>query len=154
MVTWWKKVNSLISVYKVCSTSIDPTKTNTSLTQQSTILHDTLDKESIASLKITHLDLFINKITKLNHEVIIRIDTNEALTSNAGNIARLCKKCNLIDPISTKYGTAGEPKNMQEVQSESIISFAPSESINSLTNSGSFHSARSLYQTIEVSIWM
>ena len=86
-----------------------PHQTNTALTQQWTILRDTLDKESIASLTITHLETFITKLNKLNHQVIIGIDANEAFKSNAGDIARLFKKCNLIDPISTKHGTAGEP---------------------------------------------
>ena len=80
---------TIISVYKVRSTIIDPTKTNTALTQQYTILYDKLDKESIASLIITHLALFITKRTKLNHEFIIGIDANEAFTRNAGDIARL-----------------------------------------------------------------
>ena len=100
---------TIISVYKVRSTIIDPTKTNTALTQQYTILYDKLDKESIASLIITHLALFITKRTKLNHEFILGIDANEAFTFNAGDIARLWKKCNLIEPISTKHGTTGEP---------------------------------------------
>ena len=80
---------TIISVYKVRSTIIDPTKTNTALTQQWTILYDKLDKESIASLTITHLALFITKRTKLNHEFIIGIDVNEGFTRNAGDIARL-----------------------------------------------------------------
>ena len=96
---------TIISVYKVCSTTIDPTKTNTALTQQWTILHDKLEKESIKSLTITHLEIFITKLAKLNHEVIIGIDANEVFTSNAGDIARLCKKYQLIDPISTNHGT-------------------------------------------------
>ena len=53
--------------------------------------------------------MFINKLTKLNHEVIIGIDANEAFTSNAGDIARLYKQCHIIDPISTIHGIKGEP---------------------------------------------
>ena len=100
---------TLVSVYKAYFATINPARTNTELAQQWTILHDTLEKESMASLTITHLEIFIIKLTKLNHEVIIGIDANEAFTSNAGDIARLCKKCQLIDPISTKHGTTGEP---------------------------------------------
>ena len=73
------------------------------------MLHDKLEKGSIASLTITHLEVFVTKLTKLNHEVIIGIDPNEAFTGNAGDIARLCKTCQLIDPISIKHGTKGEP---------------------------------------------
>ena len=65
-------------------------------------------KESIASLTITHIEIFISKLTKLNHQVIIWIDANEVFKSNADDIARLFKKCNLINPISTKHGTARE----------------------------------------------
>ena len=70
-----------------------------------------LEEESIASLTITQLTIFIAKLTKLNHEVIIGIDAKESFTNNAGDIARLCKKCHLIDPISTKHGTTGEPNS-------------------------------------------
>ena len=94
---------------KYVPSPIEPTKLNTALTQQWTILRDSLDKESIASLTITHLEIFISKLTKLNYHVILVIDANEAFKSNAGDIARLFKKCNLIDTISTKHGTAGEP---------------------------------------------
>ena len=73
------------------------------------MIHDKLEKESISSLTITHLEILITKFTKLNHEVTIGTDANVAFKSNAGDIARLCKKCQLIDPISTKYRTKGEP---------------------------------------------
>ena len=92
---------------KYTPSPIEPTKTNTALTQQWTILRDSLDKESIASLTITHLEIFISKLTKLNHQLIIGIDANKAFKSNAGDIARLFKNYNLIDPISTNHGTAG-----------------------------------------------
>ena len=93
----------------MCSTQIDHTKTNTALTQKSTVLRDSLDKESITSLTITRLEIFISKLTKLNYQVLIGIDANEAFKSKAGDIARLFKKCNLVGPILTKHGTAGEP---------------------------------------------
>ena len=64
---------TIISVYKVCSTTIDPTKTDTTLTKQWIILQDKLEKESITSLTITHLEQFIHKLTKQNHEVILGI---------------------------------------------------------------------------------
>ena len=73
------------------------------------MIHDKLEKESISSLTITHLEILITKFTKLNHKVIIGTDANVVFKSNAGDIARLCKKCQLIDPISTKYRTKGEP---------------------------------------------
>ena len=93
----------------MCSTTIDPTKTDTALTQQWKILQDTLEKESITSLTIPYLEVLINKLTKLDREVIIEIDANEAFRSNAGDIARLCKECHFFDKISTMHGTTGEP---------------------------------------------
>ena len=43
---------------------------------------------------------------------------------------------------------------IQDVQSEFTTFSAPVSYIRSFTNAGSFHSARSLHQTIEVYIWM
>ena len=73
------------------------------------MIHEKLEKENILSLTVTHLITFINKLTKLHHEIIIGTDTNEPFTSNAGDIARLYKQCNIIDPISIKHGTKDEP---------------------------------------------
>ena len=73
------------------------------------MIHDKLEKENIPSLTISHLVTFINKHTTLQHEIIIGNDVNEAFTSNAGDTARLCKQCNIIDSISTNHGTMGEP---------------------------------------------
>ena len=100
---------TLVFVYKMCSATIEPTRTNTIMTQQWIMLHEKLEKESIASLTITNLEIFITKLTKLNYNVIICIDGNEAFTSNVYNIARVCTKGQLIDSISTQYGTKGEP---------------------------------------------
>ena len=101
-------MGGLISVYKVCSITINPTKTNTALTQYLTMFNDKIEKKRKVSLTITHPEIFIAKLTKLNHEVIIGIDANKAFTSNVGDTARLCKKYQLIDPISTKHIAKGE----------------------------------------------
>ena len=67
--------------------------------------------------------IFISKITKLNHQVIIGIDANEAFKSNADDIEILFRKRNLIDPISTKHGNAKEP-NKYASGSDNIENFA------------------------------
>ena len=99
---------TIVYVYIVYSTPIDPTKINTAIPQQWTMIHDKLEtKESIPSLTISNLMISINKLTQLKHEIIIGINTNKDFTSNSGDIARLCKQCKLIDLISTKYGISG-----------------------------------------------
>ena len=105
--TKWEKLNPNICLEILFHHNI-PYQINTALIQQWTMLHDKLEKKSIASLIITHLEIFIIKLTKLNHEVLIGIDANEAFTSNSGDIARLCKTYQLIDPASTKHGSKGE----------------------------------------------
>ena len=55
------------------------------------MVHEKLEKVNIPSLTVTYIITFINKLTKLKHELIIIIDANEDFTSSASDIARLCK---------------------------------------------------------------
>ena len=101
------------------------------------MLYDKLEKKNIVPLTITYLEIFITKITKLNHEVIIGIDANETFASNADDIARLCNKCQLIDPRSTKHETKGEPNTYTRV-SDRIYYFFCTRIMNKFIKNAGF----------------
>ena len=88
---------------------MDPSNTATYLTQQWTILNSAFENtESIQSLIVPHLILFITELTARKHKLVIWIDANEPFLSSKGDITILWYKCNFIDPIANNHGTENE----------------------------------------------
>ena len=58
---------------------------------------------------ITYLIQLVNSLKYPLHQVIILIDTTEVFVSKTGDVARLLRYTNMIDPIVMNHGFKNEP---------------------------------------------
>ncbi len=89
------KILIITGYYCVCNTSGD----SSAWTLQSIFMKDQQSKTDRNPRKqfIRDLIVYINQKQSQNHEIILNLDTNEALGEESRGIAKLMRECNLVD---------------------------------------------------------
>ena len=91
-------------MYRPGDTSIEQTGPSTVIKQQWLILQQ---KNRInlhpRDATINDLIIEIKRKQKDDHEIIVTIDGNESFVNTKGGIAKLCKACQLYDPLTCRH---------------------------------------------------
>ena len=67
------------------------------------------EHEDIRSKIILGIIIYINDLRKMNHQIILLIDTNEGFTSRDYGLAKLTQHTNMTDPIFNRHDNSLEP---------------------------------------------
>ena len=98
------KRTSVFNMYRPGGTSIENYVPITVIKQQWLLLQQK-NRTNIHphDAAITDLIIAIKRKQKDRHEIIVTVDDNEVFVSSKGGIARLCKACQLYDPLTHRH---------------------------------------------------
>ena len=102
---------SIFTMYRPCKGNIATIGDTTIIKQQWLVMQQTQRKEHPRDAAITDIIIAINKKRNNNHNIVLAIDSNVPFFNSSGGIARICRECQLFDPLDHKHGNSCDSKS-------------------------------------------
>ena len=102
---------SIYTLYRPCNSNIESVECSTVIKQQWLLLQEKKRDEHPYRVAVKDIIKTIKTFQDDRHEIIIVLDGNKYFTQAKGDIAFLCKQCQLYDPLYHLHGEIFEEKS-------------------------------------------